>query len=74
MYQKIKAPIRQMQGNRTHVPVVARHAYAYAKARSEQSWVYEGNKVYCEEKKKDRVEASIARDVRKEDRKVVEVL
>ena len=53
-----------MQGNRTHVPVVARHAYAYAyaKARSEQSWVYEGNKVYCE--KEDRVEASIARDVR----------
>jgi hypothetical protein len=53
-----------MQGNRTHVPVVARHAYAYAKPRSEQSWVYEGNKVYCEEKE-DRVEASIARDARR---------
>jgi len=54
-----------MQGNRTHVPVVARYAYAYAKARPEQSWVYEGNKVYCE--KEERVEAYIARDVRRED-------
>ena len=60
-----------MHGNRTHLPVVARHAYAYAKARSEQSWVYEGNKVYCEEKE-DRIAASSARDVRIEDWKVVE--
>ena len=52
------------------MPVVARHAYAYAKARSEQSWVYEGNKVYFE--KEDRVAASSARDVRREDSEVVE--
>lgn len=53
-----------MHGNRSHMPVVARHAYAYAKARSEQSWVYEGNKVYLE--KEDRVAASRARDVPRE--------
>lgn len=54
-----------MHSKRTHLPVVARHAYAYAKARSEQSWVYEGNKMYYE--KEDRIAASSARDVRIED-------